>query len=202
MRGRKEGRHWADGNEFRYIGRGKKWCNEIKIERQLKRAPQPHREEGENQQEECVWVCVEGGSQVCKKKKVFAPQSVRVQTQGDRKCSKGDDEESGLKRAKEIRWINGGVSQVIFHLLGSVLFHYLRTVCPQSHCFWIIAKRKGLEKKNTGVNLISQSPNWFSGTNQKATKWPLNTAYCASAERCQTDGISDQCSYDLTMLRW
>lgn len=160
MRGRKEGRHWADGNEFRYIGRGKKWCNEIKIERQLKRAPQPHRGEGENQQEECVWVCVEGGSQVCKKKKVFAPQSVRVQTQGDRKCSKGDDEESGLKRAKEIRWINGGVSQVIFHLLGSVLFHYLRTVCPQSHCFWIIAKQKGLEKKNTGVNLISQSPNW------------------------------------------
>lgn len=50
-------------------------------------------------------MCVEGGSsQVCKKKKkVFAPQSVRVQTQGDRKCSKGDDEESGLKRAKEIR---------------------------------------------------------------------------------------------------
>lgn len=48
-------------------------------------------------------MCVEGGSQVCKKKKVFAPQSVRVQTQGDRKCSKGDDEESSLKRAKEIR---------------------------------------------------------------------------------------------------
>lgn len=49
---------------------------------------------------------VRGGGQPSvqkKKKKVFAPQSVRVQTQGDRKCSKGDDEESGLKRAKEIR---------------------------------------------------------------------------------------------------
>lgn len=44
-----------------------------------------------------------GGQPSVQKKKVFAPQSVRVQTQGDRKCSEGDDEESGLKRAEEIR---------------------------------------------------------------------------------------------------
>lgn len=39
LRGCKVGRRWAVGNLFRYIGRGKKRCNEIRIERQLKWVP-------------------------------------------------------------------------------------------------------------------------------------------------------------------
>lgn len=35
--------------------------------------------------------------------KVLAPQSARVQMEGDRESTKGEDEESGLKRRKEIR---------------------------------------------------------------------------------------------------
>lgn len=53
------------------------------------------------QEKDTVYVCVRG-DQVCKIK-VLAPQSVRVQIEGDRECSKGEDEESSLKRREEIR---------------------------------------------------------------------------------------------------
>lgn len=73
------------------------------MERQLKRAPFTPMRRGRNSKREYlrkervrVYVCVRG-NQVYKIK-VLAPQSVRVQMEGDRVCSKGEDEESGLKK--------------------------------------------------------------------------------------------------------
>lgn len=102
---------------------------------------------------DCVHVCVKG-SQVCKIK-VLAPQSVRVQRESD-ECSKGDDEESGLKRRKEIISVEASL-RCFFIFRGQLCSS---AVCPQSHSFCIVPKLK----KILGVSWISQSPNWFSGT--------------------------------------
>ena len=81
------------------------------------------------------------GDRVCKIK-VLTPQSVRVQTEGDGEGSKGEDEESGLKRRKEIRRISGGASVGLFFLIFRGQFYSI-TVCPQSHRFCIIPNHGG-----------------------------------------------------------
>lgn len=78
-------------------------------------------------------VCVEG-DQACQIK-VHAPQSVRVQMEGDESC-RGADEERGLKRRKEI--ISVEASLGLFFICWGQL--YPTAVCPPSHGFCIVAK--------------------------------------------------------------
>lgn len=79
-----------DGKDLGYIDKR----NKIRSERQIKRVKQ--QEENEGQLRVKLRVCVRG-------KQVLTPQSVRVRMEGDRECSKGEDEESSLKRRREIR---------------------------------------------------------------------------------------------------
>lgn len=110
--------------------------------------------------------------------KVLAPQSVRVRREGD-KCSKGDDEESGLKRRKEIISVEAFL-WLFFNFKGSVIFQCCLSSITE------LKKIQGGELNFSISKLI-----WWNLT--EATSRPLSLAYCASAVRCRTDGISDQC---------
>lgn len=72
--------------------------------------------------------------------KVLAPQSARVQTEGDGERGKGEEEESSLEREE-------GDQMNQWRRLAGYFFSSLRghfhsiTVCPPSHSFNIIAKQ-------------------------------------------------------------
>lgn len=58
---------------------------------------------------------------------------------------------------------------------------YLSAVWPKSHSLWNMCELSFPISKLILRNLM-----------EATTSQPLNLAYCASAVRCQTDGISDQ----------